>query len=209
MSADATARMRQSLAVRVVEALDLPDSISRDHPRLDKYRLHSDPALLRDVAALVADQLPPGTQVLAGVELGGVPLATAMALHTGLPWALIRRARESEGPRSPLSGSPVQGREVVIVKDMARAGAAISATAEVLRASGAEVTHAAVGVNWNPDLADILRPVGITLVTALDLADLRSSWRSAGRLSPATPRGLSKPEDGQYGRVRKARTILN
>lgn len=181
MSTDATAPMRQSLAVRVVEALDLPGSISGDRPQLDKYRLQSDPALLRDVAALVADQLPSGTQVLAGVELGGVPLVTAMALHTGLPWALIRRARESAGPRSPLSGSPVQGREAVIVKDMARAGAAISAAAAALRASGAEVTHAAVGVNWNPDLADILGPLGVTPVAALDFADLQSAWRSTGR----------------------------
>ena len=59
--------------------------------------------------------------------------------------------------------------------------AAISAAAAALRASGARVTRAAVGVNWNPDLADILGPLGVTLVTALDFADLRSSWRSAGK----------------------------
>jgi orotate phosphoribosyltransferase len=164
--------MRQALAVRVVEALDLPGSISGDRPQLDKYRLHGDPALLRDLAALLARQLPPGTQVLAGVELGGVPLATAMSLHTGLPWILIRRSRESQVTRSPLSGSPVHGRAAVIVKDMAQAGAAISAAAATLRESGAEVTHAAIGVNWNPELTDVLGSLGVTPVTALDLADL-------------------------------------
>ena len=71
MSPDSLARMRQALSVRVVDALDLPGAIAGDQPRLDKYRLQSDPALLRDIAALMAGQLPSGTEVLAGIELGG------------------------------------------------------------------------------------------------------------------------------------------
>ena len=196
MSTDTTALTRRSLAARVVTALDLPGSVSGDRPRLDKYRLSGDPALLRDLAALVADQLPPGTAALAGIELGGVPLATAMALHTGLPWTLIRRSPGAGTAGSPLAGSPVAGRATVVVKDMAQSGAAISAAAAVLRGSGARVTHAVVGVNWNAGLGEVLRPLGITPITGLDLADLRGGWRSTGRRPGVadTPGGTMGPE---------------
>ena len=44
---------------------------------LDKYRFQVRPALLRRVAAQMAEHIPQGTQRLAGVELGAVPLVTA------------------------------------------------------------------------------------------------------------------------------------
>ena len=103
-----------------------------------------------------------------------------MALHTGLPWTLVRRRRGSEEPSALLAGAPVAGRTTVIVKDMARAGGAISTAASVLRANGAQVGHAAVGIDWNPELAHVLAPLGITPLAALTPADLRAAWRSVG-----------------------------
>ena len=45
----------------------------------DKYRFESDPELLREVAARMARLLPEGVQKLAGLEMGGIPLATAIS----------------------------------------------------------------------------------------------------------------------------------
>src|SRR5215207_3403769 len=57
----------------------------------DKYRFESDPALLRAIAEHLAPMIPSQTQVLAGLELGGVPIATALALHTGLRVVFVRK----------------------------------------------------------------------------------------------------------------------
>jgi hypothetical protein len=51
----------------------------------DKYRLESDPTLLEEVAGAMAGLIPPAVEILAGLELGSVPLATALSLETGLP----------------------------------------------------------------------------------------------------------------------------
>ena len=168
---------RQELAARASRALDLP-ARAVGRPPLDKYLLQGDPALLGRIAAAVADQLPSEAQILAGIELGGVPLATALSLHTGLPWSLIRRADKADPKRSRLSGLSVDGRVAVIVKDMAQSGAAITDTAHVLRNAGATVAHVAVAINWNPELSGILEPVGITPIAALDLADFRALFGS-------------------------------
>ncbi|HKV46110.1 MAG TPA: orotate phosphoribosyltransferase, partial [bacterium] len=53
---------------------------------IDKYRFETRPDLLRDIARLLAHLLPGGTTRLAGPALGGIPLAAAVALETGLPF---------------------------------------------------------------------------------------------------------------------------
>lgn len=57
----------------------------------DKYHFECDPVLLDAVPAHLADVLPPSTEVLAGLGLGGVPVATALSLRTGLPVAFVRK----------------------------------------------------------------------------------------------------------------------
>ena len=53
----------------------------------DKYRFESDPLLLREIVRHVAALVPVGTEVLAGLELGGVPIAVALSMETGIPTA--------------------------------------------------------------------------------------------------------------------------
>ncbi len=57
----------------------------------DEYRLAANPRLLHDVAASMAALVPPDAQVLAGIELGGVPIVVALSAATGLPAAFLRR----------------------------------------------------------------------------------------------------------------------
>lgn len=178
MSVDDISKLRHDLATRLVTALDLPASVSGGRPGFDKYRLQSDPGQLRDLAVLVADGLPSDAEVLVGMELGGVPLAAAVALHTGLPWALLRRTARANAT-SEVAGSPVAGRRAVLVKDAVVGGGSLLPAAATLRAEGAVLTHAAVGLSWTLELAETLSPAGITPVTGLTLADLHEAWQTA------------------------------
>lgn len=49
----------------------------------DKYQFESDPRLLRAIAAGLAPLLPTGTDYLGALEMGGIPIATALSLQTG------------------------------------------------------------------------------------------------------------------------------
>lgn len=55
-------------------------------------RFESNPMLLRRVAQRMLQLVPAGTEVLAGLELGGVPIATATSLESGLPAVFVRKA---------------------------------------------------------------------------------------------------------------------
>ncbi len=67
----------------------------------DKYLFESDPILLKDIAHHAAALVPSNTEILAGLELGGVPVATALSLTTGLPAVFVRKRPKSYGTMKP------------------------------------------------------------------------------------------------------------
>jgi len=129
-----------TLARRVVRALDLPTALTAGGA-FDKYALQSHPDLLRDVAAGMGRLPPVDAEVFGGLELAGVPLAAAMALADGRPFAVVRRGPKPGSSRVTAAGAAVAGKRVLLIKDMVRSDAALSAVADVLRAEGAVVTH--------------------------------------------------------------------
>jgi orotate phosphoribosyltransferase len=57
----------------------------------DKYRFESDPILLAEIVEELVPLLPPDIDGLAGLELGGIPLATVLSARTGLPAFFVRK----------------------------------------------------------------------------------------------------------------------
>ena len=105
----------------------------------DKYRFESDPRLLRRVAQRMLQLLPVGTEVLAGLELGGVPIATAMSLESGLPVVFVRKSAKDYGTCQIIEGQQVAGRKVALVEDVITTGGAVADAVESVRAAGADV----------------------------------------------------------------------
>jgi orotate phosphoribosyltransferase len=107
---------------------------------LDKWRFETRPELLRAIARALADLLPlPGPHRLAGVELGGVPLATALSLETGIPSLIVRRQAKEYGTAKGIEGVFESGERVVLVEDvLTTAGQAIAA-AQRLTEAGLDV----------------------------------------------------------------------
>jgi orotate phosphoribosyltransferase len=105
----------------------------------DKYRFESDPALLGRIAGRMLGLVPEGAEVLAGLELGGVPIATAMSLQSGLPAVFVRKAAKDYGTCQAIEGGEVSGKSVVIVEDVITTGGQVAASAAMLKAAGARI----------------------------------------------------------------------
>ncbi|MFJ8073867.1 orotate phosphoribosyltransferase [Streptomyces sp. NPDC096176] len=109
------------------------------HEYFDEFLLAADPALLGDVARALAPAIPPGTEVLIGLELGGVPLTVALSAASGIPAAFLRRRPKAYGTFKQVEGQAVAGRNVVVVDDVVRSGGQALEAAAVLRRLGATV----------------------------------------------------------------------
>lgn len=105
----------------------------------DKYRFEADPRLLRRIAGRMLALLPAEAEILAGLELGGVPIATAMSLASGLAAAFVRKQPKSYGTRLVVEGGDVAGRKVVVVEDVITTGGAVIEGVGHLRDAGANV----------------------------------------------------------------------
>jgi len=84
----------------------------------DKYRFECDPEVLQLVAHELRRLVPSNVQVLAGLEMGGIPIATAVSLATGLPAAYVRKERKTYGTCRIAEGSEVAGKRVAIIEDI-------------------------------------------------------------------------------------------
>ncbi len=105
----------------------------------DKYLFESDPELLAEIAAGMAGLLPAGTELLGGLELGGVPLATAVSLKTGLPALFVRKAAKTYGTCRQAEGADFKGKKVCLIEDVITTGGAVLDGAKALTEGGASI----------------------------------------------------------------------
>lgn len=129
----------------------------------DKYRFEADPVLLDEVTAAMVPLIPPGTEVLAGLEMGGIPVVTALGRHTGLPCAFVRKRAKPYGTLRLAEGAETAGRRVTIVEDVVTTGGQIVQSTNELRALGAEIADALCVINRNPTTPVPLTEAGLRL----------------------------------------------
>ena len=75
----------------------------------DKYMFESDPELLRAIAEACVPLVPDGIDALAGLELGGIPLATMMSQLGGLPTRFVRKEAKTYGTCRLAEGGELEG----------------------------------------------------------------------------------------------------
>ena len=141
----------------------------------DKYQFEADPVLLDEVAARMAALVPPDTEVLAGLEMGGIAVVTALGRHTGLRCAFVRKQAKSYGTARLVEGADVSGRRVLVVEDVVTSGGQIVISTEQLRRLGASVDTAACVIDRAEGGAATLAAVGIRLTAVFGRADLESA----------------------------------
>ena len=131
----------------------------------DKYLFEAQPALLRRVAAAMVPLLPPDTARIAGLELGGIPIATMVSSLTGISTLFVRKQPKTYGTRRIAEGGDVAGTAVTLIEDVITTGGAVRDAATALRAQGAAVAVVVCAINRSAEeqpLADVgieVRPV--------------------------------------------------
>jgi len=142
----------------------------------DKYLFESDPVLLRTIAEALVPLLPSGTDALAGLELGGVPIATMLSQLTGLPALFVRKEAKTYGTCRLAEGGEVDGRRLTIVEDVVTSGGQVILSAQDLRDRGAIVEHAVIVIDRRgPDHARALTDAGIDVHALYTMDELKAA----------------------------------
>ncbi|MFZ2606233.1 MAG: orotate phosphoribosyltransferase [Candidatus Microthrix parvicella] len=141
----------------------------------DKYRFESDPVLLAEVAEAMATLVPEGIEVLAGLEMGGIPVVTALARVTGLPACFVRKSAKKYGTAKFAEGADVDGKRVLIVEDVITSGGQVVLSTADLRGIGAQITDVVCVIDRSEGGTEALSAEGLTRASVVNRDDLNAA----------------------------------
>lgn len=127
------------------------------------------PEILREIGEEIARRHT--FERVAGVELGAVPIAVAVSLASGRPFAIIRKEEKAHGKKGAIIGD-VQGRHVLLVEDVTTSGGSAIYGVRVLRESGAEVDSVAVVVDRESGGTEAMNAIGVRLDPLVSVSEI-------------------------------------
>ena len=170
--------MNLPLRIREVSKLSgdfLLRSGKRSNTYFDKYRFEADPVLLKAIAEAMVPMLPAGTEVLGGLEMGGIPIVTMLSQLTGLPAAFIRKEPKEYGTCQYAEGAELKCRKLVLIEDVVSSGGAIIDAVDKLRADGIPVSLALCVIDRESGGKEALAAHGIELQGLLTFSQIESA----------------------------------
>jgi len=117
---------------------------------VDKYVFETKPAILSvitdEISGLLSEE---NIDVVAGPELGAIPLVTAVSLETEIDAAYIRKGQKHSGTQARIEGAIEKGERVAIVEDVSTTGRTILETAQLVEEVGGVAERLIVVVDRN------------------------------------------------------------
>ena len=164
--------MSEDLAKRLLDASELRgdfilSSGKRSSVYFDKFRFLTDPPLLRELAAAVAELIPDGVTHLAAPEGAATLLVAAVALKTRLPVAVVRKEPKAYGTRSQVEGHAPAGARVALIEDVSTTGHQVLAAARALEAQGCGIEVIVLAIDRGG--ADHLRGEGYEVRSVVEV----------------------------------------
>lgn len=171
---------RAALAKRIYDTAHITGTFTlrsgaTSHEYFDKYLFEADPKLLKDIAEALVPLVPPGIDALAGLEMGGIPIATMLSQFTGLPVLFVRKKAKEYGTCKIAEGGQVKGRKLLIVEDVVTSGGAILDAAKALVAEGALLDQVLCVIDRESGGAANLTEVNLALKPLFTMSELKKA----------------------------------
>lgn len=142
----------------------------------DKYRFEARPELLNEIAFHMRALIPPGTQALAALEMGGIPVATALSLLTGIPCVFVRKKAKDYGTCKFAEGLEIKGLQLCIIEDVVTTGGQVLLSTEDLRSMGAKVSDVLCVIHRGGG-EEKLKAAGLRLQALFEMDELKAHLR--------------------------------
>jgi orotate phosphoribosyltransferase len=129
----------------------------------------TDPGVLSAIAIEIAGR--GSFDAVAGVAVGGVPLAVAVSLAAGKPYVIVRSGEKGHGTGGRIIGEAA-GRTLLLVEDVTTTGGSVLAAVRLLREAGAVVERVVTVVDREEGAAGALAAGGVALTALVTLSEL-------------------------------------
>ena len=112
--------------------------------------------------------------VVAGVAVGGVPLAVETAMVSKKPYAIIRASEKTHGKKDVIIGN-VRDTEVLLVEDVTTSGGSALYGIKTLRTAGAKADRVVTVVDRQQGAEEMLMLQGVRLLPLVKVSEILQS----------------------------------
>ena len=138
----------------------------------DKYRFESDPILLSAIVDELQKLLPTSFDKLAGLELGGIPLATGLSLKTGKPCLCVRKVAKTYGTCNLVEGGFAPGETAAVIEDVITTAGQVCTSVNQMRELGLEVKDVICVIDRQQGGGENIEKIGCSLSSVFTLDEL-------------------------------------
>ncbi len=110
--------------------------------------------------------------ILAGVELGAVPLVAITAIKAKRDYLIIRKEKKGYGTSKLIEGDYKDGQEVDIIEDVVTTGGSVLRAIKILRSAGLTVNRVICVVDREEGGKENLEKEGVELISLIKAREL-------------------------------------
>ena len=138
---------------------------------IDIKKAITNPKVLKKIAKAMVEYTE-SYDVLAGMELGALPLVVALSLETNIPYAIVRKEKKQHGTGKQIEGEDVKNKKVLIIEDVTTTGGSVIKTLQVLRENNAKVDEVVVVVDREGGAEEKLHDLDVSFIPILSVSDI-------------------------------------
>ena len=138
---------------------------------IDIKKANSNPYILKKIAKEMAEYTQ-GYDILAGMELGAVPLVVALSLKSNLPYAIVRKSKRDHGTNKQIEGEDVKGKKVLLIEDVTTSGGSVVKSIQILRENKAIVDEVIAIVDRESGTEEKLQKLDVNFIPLLSISDI-------------------------------------
>ena len=141
----------------------------RSHEYFDKYLFESDPSLLVEISKIMKHLIPAETEIIAGLEMGGIPIVTALSIESGVQSAFVRKTAKEYGTCKLAEGADVRDKNVCVIEDVVSTGGQIIESVKELRKRGAKIDTVLCVILRDEKAVEILADENLKIIPAFTM----------------------------------------
>jgi orotate phosphoribosyltransferase len=138
---------------------------------IDIKKASTNPEILKKIAETMKEYTE-NYDLIAGMELGAVPLVVALSLETNIPYVIIRKEKRGHGTGKQIEGGDVKGKRVLVIEDVTTSGGSTIKTIQILRENKAIVDEVIVVVDRESGAEEKLKNADVSFIPLLSVRDI-------------------------------------
>jgi orotate phosphoribosyltransferase len=138
---------------------------------IDIKNATTNPKVLKKIVKKMAEYSK-DYDLLAGMELGAIPLVVALSLETNIPYVIIRKEKRDHGTEKQIEGTNVKGKKILVIEDVTTSGSSVLKSINVIRENKGIVNMVIAVVDREGGTEEKLKKIDVNFIPLLSASDI-------------------------------------